>query len=49
MTCASCKHSEYDPRTAPILHCVKHGDEAKTPCAQYSRCPGADEPEEIKK
>ena len=48
MTCASCKHSEYDERTAPILYCRFHGDDASGPCAQYSRCPGADEPEDEK-
>ena len=50
MTCASCQHSDYDKDTAPILYCKRHGDHLTTsPCAQHSRYPGADEPEEVKK
>ena len=49
MKCAHCQHSEYDPRTAPILWCVRHGDQATSPCAQYKREPGADDDEEQQK
>ena len=41
--CQHCRYAEYDPRTAPILWCVKHGDEAVKPCEQFEREPGSDD------
>ena len=43
--CKNCQHSEYDPRTAPVLWCVRHGDQATSPCVQFVREPGADDEE----
>ena len=40
--CKHCQHSEFDPRTAPVLWCAKHGAAAEKPCENFSREPGTE-------
>lgn len=42
MKCKHCQHSEFDPRTAPVLWCAKHGAAAEKPCENFSREPGTE-------
>ena len=46
MKCKHCQHSEFDPRTAPVLWCAKHGAAAEKPCEDYRREVGSDDEEE---
>jgi hypothetical protein len=42
MKCKQCQHSEFDPGTAPVLWCAKHGAAAEKPCDSFAREPGTE-------
>jgi len=42
MKCKHCQHSEFDPGTAPVLWCAKHGAAAEKPCDSFAREPGTE-------